>query len=130
MSTKDSAAIVIFAAKGADKVYGAIVSGLRDRIGSRHVIEDPKQTCVHLVASEGGTAYAGLHPRKGAVLLNIRLQSPLKSRRVRKVEQVSRNRFHCELILSSEAEVDDEVIGWLETASVLVSDGGGRGNAE
>jgi len=79
MSTKTSEVIGIFAAKGADKVHGAIASGLRDRIGSRHVIEGPKQTSVRLLASEGGTAYAGLYPRKGAVLLNIRLQSPPKS---------------------------------------------------
>jgi hypothetical protein len=121
MGKKANTAIGMFSAKGADTVYQAIVSRLRDRIGSGHVVEDPKQTCVHIVAGEGSTAYAGLHPRKGAVLLNIRLQSPLKSSRVRKTEQVSRNRCHCELMLSSVADVDDEVIGWLKEAFLLVS---------
>ncbi len=114
----------MFAAKGADEVYHAIVSRLRDRIGADRAVEDPKQTCVHVVMGKGGTAYAGLHPRKGAVLLNIRLKSPLKSSRVRKTEQVSRNRCHCEVILSSAAEVDEEVIGWLEEAALLVSGDG------
>ncbi|HEV3438100.1 MAG TPA: DUF5655 domain-containing protein [Gemmata sp.] len=123
MAKSTNPAIEMFAAKGAEKVYAAIVSGLRNRIGVSHVLEDPKQTCVHIVACENGTAYAGLHPRKGAVLLNIRMQSPLTSPRIRKVEQLSRNRCHCELVLSSVAEVDDEVIGWLEEAARLVSEG-------
>ena len=121
MATKNNPAADMFTAKGADKVYAAIVSGLRKRVGSRLAVEDPKQTCVHLVAGKDGTAYAGLHPRKGAVLLTIRTQAPLKSPRVRKAEQVSRNRCHCDVVLSSVEEVDDEVIGWLEVASGLVA---------
>ena len=122
--SKANAAVDMFAAKGADEVYRAVFSRLRDRIGSANAVEDPKQTCVHVVAGAGGTAYAGLHPRKGAVLLNVRLDSSLKSPRVRKVEQVSRNRWHCELLLASVAEIDDEVIGWLEEAARLASEAG------
>lgn len=130
MAANSDFAMQMFAAKGADKVYEAILSQLRDRIGPGQVVVEPKQTCVHVCASEGGTAYAGLHPRKAAVLLNIRLPSPLQSPRVRKVEQVSRNRCHCELILSSAAEVDAEVIGWLVEAARLVSDGESRRTAK
>jgi hypothetical protein len=65
--------------------------------------------------------YAGAHPRVGGVMLNISLAAPLRSARVRKNEQVSRNRCHCEVLLSSEADVDDELLGWLEEAAHLVS---------
>jgi len=123
VAAKSNAPIEMFAVKGAEEVYRAVVSRLRGRIGSKMVVEDTKQTCVHIISGEGSPAYAGLHPRKGAVLINIRLQSPLKSPRIRKVEQVSRNRCHCELLVSSVAEVDDQLIGWLEEASQLVSEG-------
>ncbi len=38
-----------------------------------------------------------------------------------KVEQVSRNRCHCEVLLEKVADVDGEVINWLEQASGLVA---------
>jgi hypothetical protein len=111
----------LFAAKDADAIYVALVTKLKARVGRMAAIEDLKQTCVHITAGRGGTAYAGIHPRKGAVLLNIRLQTPPQSARWRKVEQVSKNRCHCELLLASPSDVDSEVLGWLESASELVS---------
>ena len=121
MARKGNAAREMFAAKGAGEVYSAIVSRLQKHLGAAQAVEDVKQTCVHVTAGAGGTAFAGLHPRKNAMLLNIRLDAPLKSPRVRKVEQVSRNRYHCETILSSSADVDAEVIAWLERAWSLAS---------
>ena len=121
MANKPNECAAMFEAKHAGSIYDTLVTKLQKRIGARLALEDPKQTCVHIVAGQGGTAYAGLHPRKGAVLLNIRLQAPLKSKRIRKVEQVSKNRCHCEMLLSASSDVDDEVIGWLETAAQLVS---------
>jgi hypothetical protein len=50
------------------------------------------------------------------MLLNLRLHEPLKSKRIRKVEQISKNRYNCEVILSSESEVDAEIVGWLQDA--------------
>lgn len=116
MARSGNTAKEMFAAKGAGEVYSALVSKLQERLGAAQAVEDVKQTCVHITASKGGTAFAGLHPRKEALLLNIRLDSPLKSPRIRKVEQVSRNRCHCEMILSSPSDVDAEVLGWLEQA--------------
>ncbi len=130
MTTNSNPAQVLFAPKGADEIYAAILARLRGRIGAKRVVEDPKQTCVHLIAGEGGPAYAGLHPRKGAVLLTIRTQAPLVSERVRKAEQVSRNRCHCDLLVSSAAEVDDELIGWLEQASLIGSQSEPRGKGK
>lgn len=103
-------------------MYSALVTKLQARVGAKLAFEDLKQTCVHINAGKNGTAYAGVHPRKGAVQLNIRTQSPFKSTRVRKVDQVSRNRCHCEILLEKAADVDDQVIDWLEQAAGLVAD--------
>lgn len=113
--------IRLFADKGGDKVYAALLKGLRSRVAQELVFEDPKSTCVHINAGKDGTAYAGLHPRTGGVLLNIVTAAPLKSKRVRKAERRSANRCHCEVLLASEAEVDDEVLDWLEEAASLVT---------
>jgi hypothetical protein len=113
----------IFQTKGAGEIYAALVKAAKDRLGANNAVEDPKQTCVHLTAGKGGTAFAGFHPRKGALLLNIRLKKPLKSPRVRKMEQASANRCHCEIIVTSPSEVDDELLGWLEEAYQLASGG-------
>ena len=123
MARKTAAAAELFAVKGADNVYAAIMAGLNKRLGAHKAVEEVKQTCVHVVAGKGGTAYAGLHPRKGAVLLNIRLAAPLKSPRIRKVEQISRNRFDHEMIVSSPDDLDDQVLGWLEAAWQVAAQG-------
>ena len=122
MAKKANECVALFEAKGAADVYSALVARLQARVGASLAFEDLKQTCVHINAGKDGTAYAGVHPRKGAVLLNIRTQSPLKSKRVRKVEQVSRNRCHCEILLEKVADVDGQVIDWLEQAAGLVAD--------
>src|SRR6185312_9251772 len=90
----------MFAEKGADKVYAALLKGLRSRLPGKMVFEDTKSTCVHINAGEGGTACAGAHPRTGGLLLNIVTAAPLKSERIRKVERRSANRCHCELLLA------------------------------
>src|SRR6185436_6493560 len=118
MSKPSAECVRLFADKGGDKIYSAVLKGLRSRVAQDLVFEDPKSTCVHINAGKDGTAYAGAHPRTGAVLLNIRLAAPLRSKRVRKNEQVSRNRCHCEVLLSSEGEVDDELLCWLEQAAL------------
>ena len=121
MSAPSAACVRLFADKGGDKVYAALFKGLRARVGTGLAFEDLKSTCVHINAGKGGSAYAGAHPRTGGLLLNIRLAAPLRSKRVRKNEQVSRNRCHCEMLLTNESDVDDELLGWLEEAAQLVS---------
>lgn len=121
MAKKPNKRNEMFDAKDAADIYSALIYKLQARVGPKLAMEDPKQTCVHIIAGKDGTAYAGVHPRKGAVLLNIRLQSPRNSKRFRKVEQVSRNRCHCEVLLESISDVNDEVIGWLEEAVSLVT---------
>ena len=122
MATASPECIRLFADKGGDKVYSALLKGLRSRVARDLVFEELKSTCVHINAGKNGTAYAGAHPRVGAVLLNIVTAKPLDSERVRKAEQRSRNRCHCEVLLTSEDDVDDELLGWLEEAVRLVSE--------
>jgi len=74
---------------------------------------EPKKTSIHIVRKSG---FAGVHPRKSAILLNIRSQAPIKSTRIRKMEKVSANRCHNELLLSAPADIDKELLGWLRAA--------------
>lgn len=97
----------------ARKVYDAILAATA-KFGD--VKAEEKKTSVHLVAKTG---FAGVHPRKGAVILNIRTAEPIKSERIRKLERVSAKRFHNEMLIDSPAGVDREVVGWLKTAYAL-----------
>src|SRR5579862_1532897 len=60
--------------------------------------EEPKKTSIHLVRTVG---FAGIHPRKSYLILNLRTDYPIDSPRVVKSEQVSKNRFHNEVKLTS-----------------------------
>ena len=53
--------------------------------------EEPKKTSIHLVRNVG---FAGVHPRKSYLILNLRTDYPLATPRITKSEQVSKNRFH------------------------------------
>ena len=78
--------------------------------------EEPKKTSIHLMRSVG---FAGVHPRKSYLYLNIRTDYPVDSPRIAKSEQVSKNRFHNELKLTSPDEIDAELVGWLKDAYAL-----------
>ena len=97
----------------AREVYDAILSAVA-KFGQ--VDAEEKKTSIHLVA---GSAFAGVHPRKSGILLNIRTGAAIASPRIRKTERVSANRFHNELLIASSKEVDAEVIGWLRDAHRL-----------
>lgn len=97
----------------AHKVYDAVLAAVA-KFGDVEVEE--KKTSVHLVAK---TAFAGVHPRKGAILLNIRTDAPIESERIRKVERASARRFHNEMLIDVPTAVDREVVGWLKSAYAL-----------
>ena len=80
------------------------------------VIEDPKKTSIHLVNK---TAFAGVATRKSAIVLTIKSDRKLASPRIHKSEQTSARRFHHEVKLTSPAEVDAELTGWLKSAYEL-----------
>jgi hypothetical protein len=78
--------------------------------------EEAKKTSIHLVHT---VAFAGVHPRKNYLILNLRTDAPIESPRISKTEQVSKNRFHNELKIASTNEIDEELLGWLKEAYSL-----------
>jgi hypothetical protein len=78
--------------------------------------EDPKKTSIHLV---NRTAFAGVATRKTAIVLTIKSDRKLASPRIHKSEQTSASRFHHEVKLTSPAEIDAELTGWLKAAYEL-----------
>jgi hypothetical protein len=80
------------------------------------VVEDPKKTSIHLVRK---TAFAGVATRKSAIILTIKSDQELASPRIHKSEQTSTRRFHHEVRLTSAADVDAELTGWLKAAYEL-----------
>jgi len=78
--------------------------------------EEPKKTSIHLVQASG---FAGIHPRKSFLYLNLRMDRPLQGERIAKSEQVSKNRYHNEVKITSPDEVDAVLIGWLKEAYAL-----------
>lgn len=63
--------------------------------------------------------FAGVHPRKSYLILNLRTDAVIESPRIVKSEQVSKNRFHNEVKLTSPQEIDEELLGWLKEAYAL-----------
>ena len=95
-----------------------VVKSIYDRIikESRKfgkVSEEPKKTSIHLVNK---SAFAGVVTRKTALILNIKSAAPIKHARIAKSEQLSASRFHQEVKLTSPAEVDSVLVGWLNEA--------------
>ena len=96
---------------GKDEIVRAIYTRLLEALRTfGPVQEEPKKSSIHLVHSSG---FAGVHPRKSYLYLNLRTDSPIENPRITKTEQVSKNRFHNELKLTSPDEIDEELLGWL-----------------
>ncbi len=79
---------------------------------------DEKKTSIHLNNRAG---FAGIHPRKRFLYLNIVSAQPIQSSRISKTEQVSKSRFHNELKIERVADIDGEVLGWLRDAYHLMA---------
>lgn len=75
--------------------------------------EEPKKTSIHLVRTVG---FAGVHPRKSYLYLNLPTDYPIDNPRITKSEQVSKNRFHNEMKLASLGDIDEELLAWLKDA--------------
>lgn len=113
--SKNAALEALFANKDPQvrTVYVKVLSSL-SKVGP--VKAEAKKTSIHLVRE---TSFAGAHPKKAWLDLTIRSDRPIKSPRVRAQEQVSKNRWHQDVRLTSPADVDAEVVGWLKSAYAL-----------
>lgn len=96
-------------------VYEKVLSSLA-KVGP--VKAETKKTSIHLVRE---TSFAGVYPKKTWLDLTIRSDRPIRSKRVRSQEQVSKNRWHQDVRLTSPTDVDAEVVGWLKKAYALAS---------
>ena len=94
-------------------IYVRLLAALQ-QIGPFEV--EPKKTSIHLVHAVG---FAGVHPRKSYVILNLRTDHRIDSERIAKTEQVSKNRYHCEVKLTAPEDIDDELLSWLRQAYTL-----------
>jgi len=75
---------------------------------------EEKKSSLHI--TNGSSAFLGVHPRKDGLRLNLVLNRRLVSDRIVKVEQVSAHRFHNEVDIHTQADVDEELAGWLTEA--------------
>lgn len=105
---------------GVRVIYDRLIAALRP-IGT--VGEEPKKASIHLMAGDG-PSFAGVHPQKMKLLLNIRTDNAIPSPRIRKIEQVSKSRFHNEVLLADAGDIDEELVSWLGRAYDLAA---GRG---
>ena len=92
------------------EIYDKVLSELR-RNGA--VMEEAKKTSIHLVNS---SAAAGVATRRNGLILTIKSTKEIKSKRIKKSERVSANRYHSEMLLELSSDVDEEVAGWLKAA--------------
>ncbi len=75
-----------------------------------------KKTSLHI---SHGRAFLGIHPRSNGLLINIVLDSKIDNPRIKKVDQVSKNRFHNEILVNQISEIDPMLINWIKKAYEL-----------
>jgi hypothetical protein len=102
---------------GKDAVVRAIYERLLEALqGLGAFSVELKKTSIHLVNKVG---FAGVHPRKSYMFLNLRTEHAIENARVVKTEQVSKNRYHNEIKLATPDAVDAELRQWLSEAYAL-----------
>jgi hypothetical protein len=77
---------------------------------------EPKKTSIHLGNRFG---FAGIYTRSNYINLEVHLNYELKSKRVSKFEQASANRYHHTIKLTSDKDIDPELLNWLKQAYEL-----------
>ena len=97
-------------------IYRALLAKLK-AIGRFEI--EPKASSLHIVHRR---AFLGVHYRKDGLLLNIVLDRALKGPRIKRAEQVSRSRFHNEILLSSPQELDSALLAWVGDAYRLTAE--------
>lgn len=78
--------------------------------------EEIKKTSIHLVRK---SAFAGVQARKEHLILTLKSEKQIRSKRVFKAEQVSKSRWHSEIRLAAEGELDKELFGWLKQSYAI-----------
>jgi Domain of unknown function (DUF5655) len=105
--------VLTSASPRAQHLYRGLLDVLRP-LGSFQ--EEMKKTSVHLVRR---SAFAGVRMRREHLIVTIKSERPITSARIAKVEQVSKNRWHNEIRVSTDADFDPELLTWLKGAYSL-----------
>lgn len=105
-----SETVVTSASPAAQQLYRDLMRTVRT-LGP--FAEELKKTSVHLVRA---SAFAGVQFRRQYLIVTIKSAAPIASERVIKSEQVSKNRWHSEVRLSSSADFDPQLVAWLQAA--------------
>lgn len=92
------------------KIYERLIRELQ-KLGPLKI--EPHKTSIHLINRFG---FAGVYTRLDYINLELHLDHKLISKRVSKVEQASANRFHHTILLTSEKDIDTELLNWLKEA--------------
>lgn len=80
------------------------------------VIEEAHKTSIHL---KRDSAFTGVAVRSSYIILTIKDDEKNPSERIVKSERVSKGRYHHEVRLENEEQVDRELIRWLRKAYAL-----------
>jgi hypothetical protein len=80
------------------------------------VTEEAKKTSIHLLRR---TAFAGVATRRSSLILTLKSAAEIRSPRIEKRLQTSAHRWHFEVRLKQPADVDRELVAWLEAAYAL-----------
>lgn len=96
-------------------IYAAILKAAK-KLGP--VKEEAKKTSIHLVRK---SAFAGVATRKTALVLTLKSDSDIASKRIAKREQAFAHRWHLEVKLEAPEQVDREIMAWLKKAYELAA---------
>jgi uncharacterized protein DUF5655 len=72
-----------------------------------------------LLRSRGG--FLGVHPKRECLDLQIVTDHVIRAARVTKVDPISARRFHVHVRITTETEVDAQLMGWLRDAYDLMA---------
>jgi len=93
-----------------EAIYARLLDALRE-FGK--IKEEAHLTSIHLVNK---SALAGVATHKNYLLLEFKTNYEIKDARVDKSEQISRNRFHHRVKLTTPDAIDAQVLKWLKDA--------------
>lgn len=86
-----------------------------DNLGPHDV--EPKQTSLHI--TNGKRAFLGVYARSNGLLLSIVGDHMLTSPRFKKVEQLSKSRYHYDILITQQDDIDSELIEWIKASYLL-----------
>jgi hypothetical protein len=93
----------------------SLYQNLLEKLGNLgpHKVE-PKQTSLHI--TNGKRAFLGVYARSNGLLLSIVGDHMLTSPRFKKVEQLSKSRYHYDILITEQNDIDSELMKWIEAS--------------